>query len=192
VPSGRRAELGSEASGRAGQASPAMPATPTESCPSCGANAGGRAGCQALFDETSALAWSDPERARVHNLVVDAYCMQHPDEYCKSAKSFAAHLTGLCCAMEFGGSSKRYWAIARWLDGNAELEKPVLLQARGVLSIADVHRGLTSENHVERVRAWATGVWETYRSQQDLARSWLKAALTGAPPLGTRALPDRR
>src|SRR5438874_4881957 len=126
------------------QRMPAQTGTPMESqaCPSCGARAGGRAECQGLFDQLGALAWSDPRRAAVHNLVVDAYCLQHPDQYCESAKSYAAHLTRLCCALEFGGQPCLYWAIPRWLDGKVQLQKPLALRVRG----AEVGReGPTSE-----------------------------------------------
>ena len=48
----------------------------SQACPSCGARAGGQAECQGLFDQLGALAWSDPRRAAVHNLVVDVYCLR--------------------------------------------------------------------------------------------------------------------
>ncbi len=69
----------------------------TEACAGCGlAIEGGTQACQALFDGMTLRAMSDMRYARVHRLAVDAYAMQHPDRYGRSAKSFAAHLTGLC------------------------------------------------------------------------------------------------
>ncbi len=65
-------------------------------CGGCGAwIADGTAGCQALFEEIGARAWADLRYARRQRMVVDAYCLQHPERYCVSAKSLAAHLTGL-------------------------------------------------------------------------------------------------
>jgi hypothetical protein len=148
-------------------------------CSSCGATVGGRTACQALFDELNALAWRDAGRAAVHNLAVDAYAMQHPEDYCKSPKSYAAHLTGLCCAREFGARSDFYRVIARWLDGKVELQKPSLVDARGTVTIADV-RAVSSEEYAERVRMWAGAVWDAYASQHDLARAWMKAAIGGS------------
>ena len=160
---------------------PARTGTPMESqaCPSCGARAGGQAECQGLFDQLGALAWSDPRRAAVHNLVVDAYCLQHPDQYCESAKSYAAHLTRLCCALEFGGQPCLYWAIPRWLDGKVQLRKPLALRVRGAVTVADVHAAPNSDAYAARVREWARSVWEAYASQQDLARAWMRAAIAG-------------
>ena len=64
-------------------------------CPECGADVrGGRAGCQQLCDEVLAREFGDYRYAREHRLTVDAYSLQHPDEYMRSAKSYAAHLTG--------------------------------------------------------------------------------------------------
>ena len=153
--------------------------TGAEACPACGTRAAGRAGCQALFDELGALAWSDPRCAAVHNLAVDTYAMQHPEEYCKSAKSYAAHLTGLCCALEFGGEPNLYWAIPRWLDGTVQLDKPAVLPARGTMTVADVHAAAGGDAYVERVRAWAGDVWKAYATQQELARAWMQAAIAG-------------
>ena len=152
------------------------PTTPTahmDPCPSCGAPVGGRAGCQAVFDELSARAWEDPLRGSVHNLVVDTYAMQHPEEYGRSVKSYITHLTALCCGVEFGGDAKLYWRISRWLDGNVRLEKPPVLRFRGARSIADVKAARETAAYVRLVRAWAQDVWAAYAPQQDLARGWV-------------------
>lgn len=50
--------------------------------------------------------------------------MQHPDTYCRSAKSCAAHLTRLRRGLEHGADPKVYRAIQRWLNGAVALEKP--------------------------------------------------------------------
>jgi hypothetical protein len=145
-------------------------------CPSCGAALGGRAGCQAAFDEISALAWSSPLRGSVHNLVVDAYAMQHPEEYGVSVKSYVAHLTALGCGLEHAGDQPLYWAIPRWLDGRTTIEKPALIAARGTLTIADVRSPAREDDFPDLVRRWARDVWTAYADQQPLARAWLASA----------------
>jgi hypothetical protein len=65
---------------------------------------GGTAACQAIFDELLARDFSDIAYFQVHRMMVDTYCLQHPDRYCVSAKSLAAHLTGLCRLIEHDGS----------------------------------------------------------------------------------------
>jgi hypothetical protein len=108
----------------------------------------------------------------MHNLVVDTYAMQHPEGYGKSPKSYAAHLTALCVALENAGDQKLYWAIARWLDGPAALDKPALVVRRGDLTIADVRAPRTEAEYPDLVRRWARSVWTAYAAQHDLARQW--------------------
>lgn len=144
-------------------------------CPSCGAP-GGRDGCQAQFDRLSARAWEGGVRAAMHNLVVDAYALQHPDDSCVSAKSYAAHLSGLCCGVEHPGDQKLYWQIPRWLDGPASIEKPPVIETRGrktITTIADV----PDDAYQSAVRQWASSVWAAYESQHYLARTWLADVL---------------
>jgi hypothetical protein len=149
-------------------------------CPSCTAPLGGRDGCQAEFDRLNALAWTSPARAGVHNLVVDAYAMQHPEEYGKSPKSYIAHLTALAFAAEHAGDPRDYWKIARALEGRVTLDKPPLITSRGAMTIADVGAAASDQEHQERVHLWGRAVWDAYRDQHTLARQWLEMALRSA------------
>lgn len=124
-------------------------------CPSCGGRLGGRTGCQGAFDQLSAAAWTSSGRATVHNLAVDTYAMQHPEDYCLSPKSYAAHLIALCCGLENPGDQKLYWEIPRWLDGPARIEKPSVISRRGDISIADVIVHRDDNEYPEVVRQWA-------------------------------------
>ena len=153
-------------------------------CPSCGAPLGGREGCQGAFDVLSASAWASPVRAAVHNLVVDAYAMQHPEEYGRSPKSYAAHLCGLCCGVEHAGDRQLYWSIARWLDGARQVDKPQLLRTRGDRTIADVAKITDAAAFADAVRAWATSVWAAYAAQHDQARRWLTLVSSAADTRG--------
>ena len=170
---------------------PVSTATPAGQapCPSCGARLGGREGCQSVFDQLSAEAWSSPVRGAAHNLVVDTYAMQHPEEYGRSPKSYAAHLTALCCGVEHPGDQKLYWAIARWLDGPVAVEKPPLIARRGVLTIADVHTPAREEDYADLVRRWAGDVWAAYTDQQKLARAWLDAVRARTTSGGSQRKP---
>jgi hypothetical protein len=156
-----------------------QPKSQAETCQSCGARvAGGRAGCQALFNELGARSYNNPGYAAVHELLVDAYCLQHPEPYCHSAKSYAAHLTRMCCGIERAGDRKIYRAIHIWLGGPAKIEKPEVLASRGELTIAHVQAARNVEEHQKAVREWAENVWKAYARQHELARKWLDAALS--------------
>ncbi len=147
-------------------------------CPECGAAvSGGQAGCQALFDELTLRAYSDVRYAVDRRLIVDVYCMQHVEPYCHSAKSYAAHLTGLCCGVEHGGDPRIHTAVQRWLNGKVNLGKPTVLSFRGHITIVDVRGARDVEEYVRLAQAWARDVWEAYASQHDIARRWLKMAL---------------
>ena len=149
-----------------------------ERCPACGApDVGGREGCQALYEAFGFQTYSDRRLAAVHLLSFDAYCMQHVETYCVSAKSYAAHLTRLCCGIEHGGNPVIYATINRWLNGKVELEKPPLLSQRGEMTLVDVRAAPGVEAQVKKVQEWANNVWVAYAPQQELARQWIKAAL---------------
>lgn len=149
-----------------------------DSCPDCGASVtGGRAGCQALWEEITVQAYSDLRYAAVYNLAFDTYCMQHLDTYCRSAKSYAAHLTRLCCGLEHSGNPAIYAAIQKWLNGSVSIEKPESLSHLGHLTIADVQAARTGEEFTRCVQAWAESVWDAYTAQHDIARTWIETAL---------------
>lgn len=94
-------------------------ATLSEACASCGlVVAGGTEGCQRLFETIGLREYEDMRLARYHRIVVDVYALQHPGRYGRSAKSFAAHLTGLCAWLENETNSRSVNALVqRWLSG---------------------------------------------------------------------------
>lgn len=148
-------------------------------CSGCGLAAqGGQAGCQALFDAVLARSFADPAYATVHRLVVDTYCLQHPDTYCVSAKSLAAHLTGLCWALDYAASPGVGRALTRWLDGPFADQKPALPATVGALTIAEVHGATDATDHLEAAERWARATWAAYGTLHPLAHRWIEAALT--------------
>lgn len=144
-------------------------------CPSCGAPLGGRTGCQRTFDAVLAAAWQDPARAAVHNLVVDVYSMQHPEEYGRSAKSYYQHLAGLCCGIEHPADAMLYWSIAPSFGRAPPPAKPPLLGNRGRLNISHVIPA-DGGTFATRAREWAASVWDAYGPQHDSARARLREA----------------
>ena len=149
-------------------------------CPECGASVrGGRAACQRLFDEVLAREFGDYRYAREHRLMVDAYSLQHPDEYMRSAKSYAAHLTGAYIAMEHGSVAEANRAVQRWLDGAKTLPRPDQPgpRQRGTLTVGHVHAATDPDDHVRRVREWAESAWAAWRHYRSIAKHWTDAAL---------------
>lgn len=139
--------------------------------------AGGTDGCRAIFDELAGRDFTDARYFLTHRLLVDVYSLQHPERYCASAKSLAAHLCGLCEILERGASrAVGTESLRRWLDGARELDKPELPADRGALTIADVRDAATPEEHARRVEAWARSTWAAYAPLHALAREWLDRA----------------
>jgi hypothetical protein len=147
-------------------------------CTQCGASIrNGRDGCQNAWDKIAMESYSQPGYGAVRELAFDTYCMQHLEKYCRSAKSYAAHLTRLCCGLEYGGSAAVYAAIRQWLDGSVDIEKPAPPQHRGQMTITDVCAATSAMEHVAAVKAWAENVWKAYTDQHEVARQWIEAAL---------------
>ena len=147
-------------------------------CGGCGSEAG-TASCQSIFDELLARDFSDATYFRVHRLLVDTYSLQHPDRYCASAKSLAAHLTGLCALLERGGDrAVGVAALRTWLDGRPRIQRPETPQFRGRLTVADVRRARGPEAYAAAAERWAQSTWKAYSSLHRLARGWVAEALT--------------
>lgn len=148
-------------------------------CPDCGAPvAGGREGCQALWIDLAARAYIDLRYASARDLAFDAYCMQHLNTYCRSGKSYAAHLSRLCCGLEHGGSQTVYFAIQRWHNGSRSITRPEPPDHRGSLTVADALGASDPEEYGRRVHLWASDVWAAYSSQHELTHSWIQSAMS--------------
>jgi hypothetical protein len=148
-------------------------------CEGCGLRiAGGTAGCQAMFDEFRAREMSElaPSYASTR-LTVDVYCLQHPDRYCVSAKSLAAHLTGVGWAVERGGAEWGLRRLQRWLDTGPKLEKPPLPAGHGALTIADVAIATNTDEYMAALDRWARSTWTAYSELHGLAAGWIDAAV---------------
>ena len=109
----------------------------------------------------------------MHNMLVDAYALQHPEEYGRSAKSYIRHLSALCCLLEHPGDQRLYWASPGSRGGPVVPSKPALLTPRGELTVADVFVAQTDSEYQTLVKRWAASVWAAYAPQHELARAYL-------------------
>jgi hypothetical protein len=151
--------------------------TATERCAGCGLEArAGAPSCRERFFALLARGFAGGADQRVHRLMVDAYALQHPDEYCASAVSLAAHLTGLAAAMSRDDPAVAHTAVQRWLSRRPRLTKPALPAARGHLTIADLPATEDPQAHAAAIECWGRMTWEAYAPLHELARSWLDQA----------------
>jgi hypothetical protein len=131
-----------------------------------------------MMDELLALHFSNASYFGVHRLFVDTYCLQHPDRYCASFKSLAAHLAHLCWTLEHGGTrAVPSEPIRRWVERNPHLQKPRLPSFRGSMTLADVVAASTPAEHHRAVEQWARATWDAYADLHTTARHWVTLAL---------------
>jgi uncharacterized protein DUF5946 len=154
-----------------------------EPCSGCGfVVQGGTEGCQEIFERLGARDFGNAAYFRVHRLMVDTFSLQHPDRYCKSAKSFAAHFTGLCVILEKGASpAVGNERLRRWLDGKPKIAKPPPPAFRGKLTVGDVDDASDPDTYAADVARWARSTWEAYASLHPLAREWIASSARRPP-----------
>jgi hypothetical protein len=153
-------------------------------CTECGAKVPAEfTSCDELFmsilTPLGLRGMESPDAAALGRLIVDTFGMQHPQRSCKSAKSYAAHFTGLCCGVEYNGAQSVYAALQRWLNGSAEaigIIRPTEPDHRGTLTIRYIYDAETEAEFAARVHEWAKTVWEAYSSQHEIAREWIRKA----------------
>jgi hypothetical protein len=150
----------------------------TEVCGGCGvAVAGGTEGCQRLFESIGLREYEDMRFGRYHRIVVDVYAMQHPERYGRSAKSFAAHLTGLCAWLDNEAEALTVnTAVQRWLSGPSPIEKPPVPHGYGALTIRELVDADDPLRYGDVLRRWARSTWDAYAPLHATAREWMATA----------------
>jgi uncharacterized protein DUF5946 len=134
-------------------------------------------GCQRLFESIGLREYEDMRFARYHRIVVDVYAMQHPDRYGRSAKSFAAHLTGLCAWIQNESEAMSVnAAVQRWLNGPSPIDKPELPPTYGAITIRELVDTDDPVRYRELLLRWARSTWDAYASLHDAAHAWIVTA----------------
>jgi hypothetical protein len=159
----------------------------TITCSDCGLRTKpGEPDCAALRDALLARDFEQPAVYwKYHRMALDAYCVQH-SAFVESAKSLAAHLCGLCIALEYNNDPATLRGIQQWLSTNPNLQKPDLPAFRGRVTIADVSGIEDPVEYGRAVEAWARSAWEAWRDLQPLARQWIAQSAVQSIIRGTR------
>ena len=132
-------------------------------------------GCWAVFGDVLAREYSDPAYFAVHRLTVDAYAAQHPGRPSpQSIKSIGIHLTCLHLFLERGFEIQRVNDVMPtinqkkkhfvWLDPSPTKGSS--------MTIADVHRAVSDEQHIQLVKEWAVSVWAAWSVHHEAIRRW--------------------
>jgi len=150
-------------------------------CPSCGAlSVGGLDGCLSLFVNLGLREFTNADYFKMHRLSVDAYCLQHPEQYMVSSKSAAAHLAAMCWTMEIEKSLHMPAQLKLWVDGPRRYVRilPPPLCNLGDLTIIDVFGTKNPEEYETKVWQWAKSAWDAWSDHWDQARVWVQEAIS--------------
>lgn len=141
-------------------------------CEDCGALLGGRAGCESSWHGLGVRAMQEPGVVRTRAMH-DAWCLQHPEPYTRSVKSFYVHLLGLCVAVDRPADPRAQAVI--WTDVAVPqgAEKPPSPSAPPRVTAADVLARPDAATGERYVRA----EWDRWARAHGLARAWLEEAL---------------
>jgi hypothetical protein len=144
---------------------------------------GASPGCWAIHGELSARAYADRRRSPVHQLMVDAYAVQHPGKPERRAiQSVAVHLVGLCAQLERGISSeaaRRLLVDALRHRGDfVWLEPPIPPAA---LTILHLREASDLEGFLSRAHDWAASVWQSRSPHHPAVRRWTDLAMARSP-----------
>ena len=144
---------------------------------------GASPGCWAIHGELSARAYADRRYASAHQLMVDAYAVQHPGKQERRAiQSVAVHLISLCAQLERGVSSEAARRLLvdalRHRGSYVWLEPPSPPAELTILHLRDAP-GL--DGFLGRAHAWAASVWNSWSPHHPAVRRWTDLGTARSP-----------
>ena len=133
-------------------------------------------GCWAVYGEVLAREYGERAYYEMHKFTVNAYSVQHPGQpSAQSIQSVGVHLMRLCLMLERGFDTERATAAMQTAAANKGvfrwLEPP---EPRGEITVADVHRAASPEEHATRVRGWAEAAWHAWAAHHQVVRGWIE------------------
>lgn len=138
----------------------------------------GSAACWASFGELLAVQYASLERLAFHQLVVDAYAVQHPGGSDRRAvQSVAIHLMTLALILEDGadpteGPGLHRGMVRRPVFGELVGRAPALDDR----TVADIPLAGSVAEAEGATRAWARDVWASWSPEHATVRAWLQAS----------------
>jgi hypothetical protein len=132
--------------------------------------------CWAIYGEVLAREYSHPELMEVHRLSVDAYAVQHPGrESISTINSAAIHLMRLCLLCEEGLEMKYANTMIKILSDDKRSFRWLTPPAsRGEITVADVWKTNSIEEHKTMVKEWALSTWQAWAPHHATIREWLQ------------------
>lgn len=130
--------------------------------------------CWQAYGVVLAREYSHWELADIHRLSVDAYAVQHPGGTSRQAiQSVGFHLIRLCLALERGLAPERandaMLKVSKRKATYIHLARPPSL---GSVTLLDVYRTYTLDQHRVVVRGWAQSAWQAWECHHAQVRRW--------------------
>ncbi|HEY3227933.1 MAG TPA: DUF5946 family protein [Roseiflexaceae bacterium] len=144
---------------------------PPDICRCCGAHVpNGVQGCFELYTQLSVqpVAQAAPPAASTYR--VNAHALQHPEIHGKTNN--AAHLLWLCWLFEYDGDADLPGGPPWWQRNPKRSEVPTLVAPdfRGALTVVDVARAPSPNEHLMLAEQWARAVYHAWQAHHDWAR----------------------
>ncbi|NGX63494.1 MAG: hypothetical protein KR126chlam6_00906 [Candidatus Anoxychlamydiales bacterium] len=135
---------------------------------------GASKGCWKFFTEV--LAWEGENFGypKIHRLLVDSYCAQHPGvKSRKSIQSVAIHLIALYMAVEKQIDLKVITkSMDRALSKGAIFEWLEPPEDMGNITILDIKKAKSLKEYEDILYKWARSILKAYSKHHDIIKTW--------------------
>jgi hypothetical protein len=130
--------------------------------------------CWKRYEALLAAQYSDPARMAFHQLVVDAYAVQHPDgEDPRAVRSVGIHLMTLCLFIERGADPALGTTLHRRMVEILTFHALVAPVDRGSITVTEMPPTGTAAAARDCAYAWATSAWAAWSAHHETVRRWL-------------------
>jgi hypothetical protein len=159
--------------------------TPLQHCPGCHAYfankndishpyIGASPGCWSVYGEILAKEFGEYGYPPIHRLTVDTYGVQHPGTAsAQSIQSVGLHLVALYLALEEKMPPETITqSMQRLLSNGASFQWLEPPSSRGQITVQDVVKASSLEDHIVLVQAWAESVWSAWSQHHPIVRQW--------------------
>lgn len=141
--------------------------------------------CWHRYGELLAAQYSDLARMAFHQLVVDAYAVQHPGgDDPRAIQSVGIHLMTLCLFIERAVDPALGTRLHKRMVERPVFDRLNPPQSRGSLTVLDIPVQADAATARERAYAWGKEAWCAWRAHHATVRQWL--AESGLDPTPAR------
>lgn len=138
--------------------------------------------CWARYGDLLSAQYSDPARMAFHQLVVDAYAVQHPDGADpRAVQSVGIHLMTLCLFLERSTDPSVGARLHRRMVDRPVFHRLEPPPSRGRLTMLDVPLAADPSTARAATYAWAEQAWAAWEPHHQTVRAWVDTSGLDAP-----------